>query len=568
MKKSVEILFLGMLLFSMSFVSAVPDCRDHETDNKDYIVEGVYYLSTFDFIGFIWGSEDVCQDNDVEDFNVENAHCIVEDISGIVYNYTLGDVEKDWPRIWTGGICREEVDITPAGGCGDMVVQVEEDCDDGNTITGDGCDENCLSEFLCSSPTQTMFSLYQTDNSHVAFWNDSNYNYKICYDEYFGSSYDGSNPHDCSVGNSNAIFWLTNTTNSHVSAVETTEYNIPVCYGELSCSVRQNTCNVGETNIATLYDTSNSHVAISDYIGYDYKVCCTDAESELIWQDMNGEEITQANVGDSVMAVLTNAGSGSFEIIENDPIENDEIRTINGVSVGGNVIGVWTITQGDLDKTFDYDGFFFRINGEDSGNLTILEDDDDSPISITFTTPACGSNYSQGTDMDMQISVFDADDLISGELTISGNKVGNLTNGINYISHSFDESGNIALVAYAENDRADKQQLVSNIMITNPSTQEKYTAACIDEPKNFDSSETSTVYFRADSSAAIDCLNGVCQRLEHDSKELKYIWSFSTCVGSVCDGFSKFGNNRVAYSFTYPYPYPGNNWAKLDVQLV
>ncbi|HLD55137.1 MAG TPA: hypothetical protein VJB35_02645, partial [Candidatus Nanoarchaeia archaeon] len=74
--------------------------------------------------------------------------------------------------------------------------------------------------------------------------------------------------------------------------------------------------------------------------------------------------------------------NGSFEIFEDDPAFDDEIRTgINAISgafsnVGfGMVLGEWTITEEDYSKTNDYDGFYFTINGYESGKLTVLVQD-------------------------------------------------------------------------------------------------------------------------------------------------------------------------------------------------
>ncbi len=317
-------------------------------------------------------------------------------------------------------------------------------------------------------------------------------------------------------------------------------------------------------DFASIWDTNSS---INN--GYPFLMIAPEPTQQLIWQDMNSNEITTTNLGDSIKLVLTNATSGAFEIYEDDPINDDYIANITGSGVGNDLIGVWAITQEYLDKseTGDYDNFVFRIAGNESSELAISIIESNDPTNITILSPQCGSNLSQGESLSIEISVLDSDDLLTGTLTINGDTVSNLTNGINRVNHTFNEYGNIPLIANVEDNKGNQQRVVSNIMVVNPILQEKYIAACIDEPKNFDSTTTSTVQFKAHSSAGIECISGSCQRHEHNTKRLTYLWSFSTCVDSRCDGFSKTGNNPIAYDFTYKFPYPGSNWAKLDLQL-
>src|SRR3989339_630644 len=107
-------------------------------------------------------------------------------------------------------------------------------------------------------------------------------------------------------------------------------------------------------------------------------------QPEAYFLDFNGLRITEAHIGETVKLVLNNTGilNGSFEIFEDDPAFDDETRTgINAISgafsnVGfGMVLGEWTITEEDYAKTNDYDGFYFTINGYESGKLVILAND-------------------------------------------------------------------------------------------------------------------------------------------------------------------------------------------------
>src|SRR3989339_313421 len=111
-------------------------------------------------------------------------------------------------------------------------------------------------------------------------------------------------------------------------------------------------------------------------------VCILQPEAYFV--NSNGQRITEAYIGEKVYLMVNNTGilNGSFEIFEDDPAFDDEIRTgINAISgafsnVGfGMVLGEWTITEEDYSKTNDYDGFYFTINGYESGKLTVLVQD-------------------------------------------------------------------------------------------------------------------------------------------------------------------------------------------------
>ena len=122
-------------------------------------------------------------------------------------------------------------------------------------------------------------------------------------------------------------------------------------------------------------------------------------ETEAYWADRYGNRIgnnieISANVGSTIKMILNNSGLGmedfaTFEIYEDDILNDEEIRTtdkgneIHGIfeNIGyGIIIVEWTITQEDYDAAnelfADYDGFVFRINEQQSNELTIwLEDE-------------------------------------------------------------------------------------------------------------------------------------------------------------------------------------------------
>jgi len=76
-------------------------------------------------------------------------------------------------------------------------------------------------ENYCSSDSQIMFKVegshVQTpNNAHVELWNGPNYNYSICYDDYFNGIYSAGD--ERSVTGSNVVLESAAWTNAHVAA--------------------------------------------------------------------------------------------------------------------------------------------------------------------------------------------------------------------------------------------------------------------------------------------------------------------------------------------------------------
>ena len=125
--------------------------------------------------------------------------------------------------------------------------------------------------------SQTILLLASSTNSHGALWNDTNYLVKIQYNNIFGTSYTGANPHACTV--TNRVLRLSNTTNAHAEgpSQSTTGY-VDVCYGNLACTIRSGSCQGLEILVASLSSTTNAHLAADN--SYTNNLCCTSGITE------------------------------------------------------------------------------------------------------------------------------------------------------------------------------------------------------------------------------------------------------------------------------------------------
>src|SRR3989339_714310 len=222
--------------------------------------------------------------------------------------------------------------------CGDFNVTGFEECDDGNLVNGDGCSDICLIE---------------------------DYDDDMCGD---GILFNGSE--ECDDGNLINFDGCSSTCKNET-------YDNSYC---------------GDGIWFKGYEECDDNNLIN---GDGCSSTCV-LQPEAYFLDSNGLKITEAHIGETVKLVLNNTGilngSFSFEILEEDPAFDDEIRTgINAIpgtfsNVGwGIIIGEWTITEQDYSITEigDYDDFYFKINGYESNRLEILVQD---------VTPWC-SNY-------------------------------------------------------------------------------------------------------------------------------------------------------------------------------
>ncbi|MEK7147688.1 MAG: hypothetical protein AAB758_00145, partial [Patescibacteria group bacterium] len=201
-------------------------------------------------------------------------------------------------------------------------------------------------------------------------------------------------PNSCT--GENEIVRLSDSTNAHAEDPELTphNYNTPACYqGLVSCQLTTSQCDSNsEIEMLTLSSPINAHIgSIGASAGaYGNRVCCsitqdaTNGSGEtptapgVYWvSSYSGAEITQWNVYTGISEVnmsltglgLTQGTQVTFEIYENDPLVDDNIRTganaITGTAnANGDVMTSWTITQDDLDKTLDdYTQFYFIATG-------------------------------------------------------------------------------------------------------------------------------------------------------------------------------------------------------------
>lgn len=180
----------------------------------------------------------------------------------------------------------------------------------------------------CIYPNQTIVSLYDETNSHVALfnetYNDTNAKYGICYEQIYGANYNGDKPWNCN-GN-NKVLGLKSINNSHAEAPSLSNYPINVCYGDLQCELSVNACRVNEKEVLSLSSNANVQLYTNSHAGkagaYGLKLCCSSASAPtdntgfktLEWRDFLNNKISEANVNDSVKIYVEMHGTENGEV--------------------------------------------------------------------------------------------------------------------------------------------------------------------------------------------------------------------------------------------------------------
>ena len=259
---------------------------------------------------------------------------------------------------------------------------------------------------------------------------------------------------------------------------------------------------------------------------------------EPFWTDLSDNPITTADLGDTVKMTVVgqnlSTSSANYSIYENAEgrIWWNPITWFTGENLMDSIASSnYTFLKKGKYK-FKVEIPEFEIINE-SSILEVSDEVNDSPFSLDLISPSCGSNFTIGTTIQIQINITDLDDLIDGELKINGLNVANLTNGLNEIEYLFDSSGEYSILVGATS-RAKTLKEISNIMIVDSSSDERYTAACIDSPNNLASFTNYSVRFIAESTRAIDCTENPCQIIipgGEGSEKIQFNWTFPNDEG-------------------------------------
>ncbi len=274
----------------------------------------------------------------------------------------------------------------------------------------------------------TIMKLYNSNNSHVSTWDDVNYFEDICYGDLFNDiqEYDESS-HECDESKSNLLFWMNGTRNSHGSTTEDTTYNTPLCFGNLVCrTVVDGTCNNAENEkaVVKLSNNTNAHVARGDStIAYPITVCCkkSSISGDVSWQNLAGDDIENADLGDSVKLVLNRDELLNRKVDYN--IYKKDGNTFLWFFKSDKQVAQLSSTGFTTWKTSEEGEFYFNASVEgyfqnySSNVLTVSTEESNTAPQITIVKPVENSTFiikANGltNDIPFEQESYDDDDLL------------------------------------------------------------------------------------------------------------------------------------------------------------
>jgi len=329
----------------------------------------------------------------------------------------------------------------------------------------------------CANPPVTYNDVFNFSNE---FFAGPYYTYEICYSDFFDDGYEDLglseqeyHPDTCS----NPILWLYQHNNSHAENPNINNYPYPVCYGDLGCYdinvSAGESCGLDEKIVVSLYQKTNSHISNASDSDYPIKICCKRGEitpsTERSWQNMKGKEITDSDIGDTVLMVYSGVSQTyDFDIWEDDVTfgfpHDDKIKTsVSSFLENQKAIAKWIIDPDNFENpTDDYEDFFFKVDNDDSPYLNVFEHNYDNSVpKAKIIKPIEGNNYiirsatGKTETIDFIQQVEDEDDDLKvlwdfDDKTNSGWLENCLTTGNCNTNHDYDEPGTKDIILYAQ----------------------------------------------------------------------------------------------------------------------
>ena len=402
---------------------------------------------------------------------------------------------------------------------------------------------------------QTILRLSSETNAHGEVWNGTgNYPVKICYDEIFDGQI-GSGDRTCS--GTNKIIGLSAETNAHGEIPSLSNYATEVCYGDLECSSTTSSCEslgAGYKLIVSLSSDTNAHLSNSS--NYPVKICCrVSAEiKEAYWANMANQVIAEADLKDTVKLVVSGEKFGNKEI--NYTIYKDIWWWFDKKMAQTSSLGFTTWKAGDKgDGTFESGTYYFKAIASDgstpqvqSDNLEVSASEDNSPPVAIISNPKIGEIYFLNEIIGFNQTSYDKDDFFNYTWNFGDGITakGSSRNYVNYnTTHAYFETGQKNILLEAKDERGLSDRDMTSILIINLNVDGKYVFAHISKPEWGENIIGSLVDFNANSSYAIEVINGVIK-----------------CIAGNCSGTT--ANGTVILNRPKPLDNMQFNWTFIE----
>jgi len=433
--------------------------------------------------------------------------------------------------------------------------------------------------FAACTADQRIMKLSAGTNAHGEIYSGI-YSIEICFNEVFGYSYTGADPHLCT--GTNKVVGLSANSNAHGEIPSLSNYLVDVCYGNLECSVRT-TCNADENLIVSLSANTNAHFA--NDASYSTQICCKDGVGleQAQWADMTGNLIDTADINDRVKLIVRGDFEGediNFSIYRDVVLWFDEEVSAQGSDEG------FTTWRADETGTYYFEATIVST-GEvlTSGPLEVVGPEDNANPVANILTPELGEIFLVNENVEFTQDSYDVDDFIDyawdiGDASLLSGSIihGSTRDYANYsITHSYSNTGQKNIFLAVRDERTGRDTDRTSILVIDLNVDGKYIFAHIKEPEWGISVYGKNVNFNASTTYAVEvlggqisCIAGPCPSQTHSEvpvsntpqgiESVSFNWTFS-------DFGTKSGIGLEGAVFTKPFSTPGPHWAKLTASV-
>ena len=434
---------------------------------------------------------------------------------------------------------------------------------------------------------QVIFNLSATTNAHASFYNGPvSYPTSICFDEIFGNTFQGLNPHECSTDIDNVVIRLSGTTNAHVEGPDqtTTSYT-NVCYGNLACTLKQNQDCVlanGERFVVALSGSINAHVLSTSSVdsAYNYKLCCKQLGfiNNVKWTDINRNDIMFANKSDRVtlLAEGENLLNQEIEFKVYNATKKEVFSATLTATNADLVSTTWQIPKGGV--------YYFNATLISTGqikksaDLTVSDEPENSEPIAVIVNPENGDIYRKGILVNFKQASYDFDDLIDKSVWNFGDETnsGNL-NGVANTTHSYTAIGQKNILLTVTDERGASSTDSVAITVIDTGLPGDYVVAIISAPEygqefndfKIDLDATQSYAINIGNTGTVSCIAGTCPTKTADGTPIsgspkpltRLSFRWKTDEGIILDGSSHSAPQDVEFRT------PGEHNVDLTVTL-
>lgn len=329
-------------------------------------------------------------------------------------------------------------------------------------------------------------------------------------------------------------------------------------------------------------------------IGTSCDISSGTCNGKIYWANINNNQITSADVGDSVYMMMLNTGASPGTVanftIKEETSGTDIIRSnpITGiVDSNKNVKAKWLITSNDYSLTTTHDNYKFTINlsntlYKSNLGLSIKGNSNNKIPNAKIINPIIDSKNISGININFNAILSDEDDDLNAIWDFGDGNITTITNCLSgnncNITHKYSTSGaKIITLTAKETDRGQEAKDYTRILIYSEGIN---VYAIISSPLPLENIiNTRIIKFNGSNSYVSNCTLGSCPVSSCENIQGLYCYNLNKALigieydlvfnWSFSDGVERLGSWNKSYddyvAFNRYITTPLDNWVSLSI---